>query len=122
VVAGQYFGRYFFGGKYEFKMYFCMCRYFYLILRTIVPGSKTPLVQKLFWFVTATMALSSFGPYHGLWHKDAPSKHIDITPTLGAMQNALGLGVLMPQPKLYHTYGTAGFFDYFFENNINELD
>jgi hypothetical protein len=49
----------------------------------MVPGSKTPLPQKLFWFVATTMALSGFGPYHGLWHKDTPTKRIDITPTSG---------------------------------------
>ncbi len=47
-------------------MYFCICKYIYIILRTIVPGSKIPFAQKLFWFVTTTMALSGFGPYHGL--------------------------------------------------------
>jgi hypothetical protein len=47
-----------------------------------------------------TMAAGDFGPYHRLWRGDAPSKRIDITPTLRVMTSALGLGVLTPQPKL----------------------
>jgi hypothetical protein len=47
-----------------------------------------------------TMVAGNFGPYHCLWHGNAPSKCIDITPTLGGMISALGLGVLMPWPKL----------------------
>jgi hypothetical protein len=27
------------------------------------------------------MAMSSFGPYHGLWHENAPTKRIDIITT-----------------------------------------
>jgi hypothetical protein len=64
------------------------------------------------------MALSSFGPYYGLWHKETPTKHIDITPTLGAITHALGLGILTPQPKTYHTYSTAIFCDFFFAHDI----
>jgi hypothetical protein len=69
------------------------------------------------------MALSSFGPYHDLWHKDIPSKCIDITPTptLGAMMHALGLGVLTPQPEIYHTYGTVIFCGNFFAHNIEMI-
>jgi hypothetical protein len=67
-------------------------------------------VQKLFWFVAATMALSGFGPHHGPWHKDTPTnKSMDITPTLGAMMHELGLGILTPQPKQYHAYGYSNF-------------
>jgi hypothetical protein len=44
------------------------------------------------------MVLSGFGPYHGLWRKDAPSKHIVLTPTLGGVMYALGLGQIQPEP------------------------
>jgi hypothetical protein len=76
-------------------------------------------VQKIFLFVATTMVLSGFGPYHGLWCKDTPTKRIDITPTSGAMTRALGLGVLATQPKIYHAYGTAIFRDFIFAHNIN---
>jgi hypothetical protein len=80
---------------------------------------ETSLTQKSFWFVATTMVLSGFGPYHGLWHKDTPTKCIDITPTLGTMRHVLGLGVLPPQPKVYHAYGTANYCDFIFMHNIN---
>jgi hypothetical protein len=48
------------------------------------------------------MVLSGFGPYHGLWHNDAQSKRIVVTPTSWGMIHVLGLGVFTPQPKLYH--------------------
>jgi hypothetical protein len=67
------------------------------------------------------MALSSFGPYHGLWHKVTPTKRIDITPTLRAMMHVLGLGVLTPQPEIYNAYGTAIFSDFFLVHNINMI-
>jgi hypothetical protein len=76
---------------------------------------KSSLVRKnLFLFFAATMAWSSFGPYHGLWRKNTPSKHIVVTSTSGGMMRALGLGILTPQPKLYHAYGTAMFHDFFY--------
>jgi hypothetical protein len=106
--------------RYNIKVYFCMCRYFFLILHSIVPGSRTPLAQKLFLFVTSTMAVSGFGPYHGLWCKDAQSKRIVVTPTSRVMMHALGLGIFTPQPKLYHPYSTANFHD-FFVHNINMI-
>jgi hypothetical protein len=65
------------------------------------------------------MVSSGFGSYHGLWPKDTPTKCIDITPTLGAMMRALGLGVLAPQPEIYHAYGTAIFCDFILAHNIN---
>jgi hypothetical protein len=34
---------------------------------------------------------------------------MDITPTLEVMMDELGLGVLMPQPKLYQAYGYSNF-------------
>ncbi len=105
--------------QFKFKTYFCVCRYFYHILRTILPGSKNPLAQKLFWFVAPAMASSGFGPYHGLWHNDAPSKRVVITPTSGRMMRAFVLVVFTPQPGLYHAYGTAIFHDVFFMHKIN---
>jgi hypothetical protein len=36
------------------------------------------------------MVTSSFGPYHGLWHEDIPTKHIDIIPTPWMMTRVLG--------------------------------
>jgi hypothetical protein len=73
---------------------------FYLILRKIVPGKKQPLAQKLFLFFAATMARCGFGPYHGLCCEEAPTKRIDIIPTLWMRRRALGFGVLAPQPEL----------------------
>jgi hypothetical protein len=64
----------------------------YLILRTIVPVRKHSLAQIFFLFFAAIMVLSGFGRYHGLFHKDAQGKHIIVTPTLGGMMHALGLG------------------------------
>jgi hypothetical protein len=74
--------------------------HFYSILRIDIPGSKTPFVNKLFLVFTATIVWSSFGPYHGLWHEDTPTKRIGIIPTPWTMMPALGLGVLTPQPIL----------------------
>ncbi len=79
---------------------------FYSILSTIVPGPKTPFAFKQFLFSAATMAQSGFAPNRDLWCMDAPRKHIIVTTTFGGMMHALGLGVLTPQPELYHTYGT----------------
>jgi hypothetical protein len=67
------------------------------------------------------MVPNSFGPYHGLWHKDAQTKCIDVTPTSGAMTHTLGLGILAPQPKIYHAYGTA-IFHYFSFADIKSVD
>ncbi len=67
------------------------------------------------------MAFSGFGPHHGLWHKDTPTKRIDIIPTSEAMMHALGLSVLTPQPELYRVYGTAIFHDFFFAHNIKMI-
>jgi hypothetical protein len=35
------------------------------------------------------MATSGFGPYHGVWLDDAPTKHIGIIPTPWVMTDAL---------------------------------
>ncbi len=86
---------------YELKHYLFASIHFYSsILHTNIPGSKNPFANKLFLFFTTTMVWSGFGPYHGLCHQDTQCKHIHITPTLGAMTHALGLGILTPQPKL----------------------
>jgi hypothetical protein len=85
---------------YNIRHCFFASIHFYSILRTNISGLKTPIVNKLFLFFTTTMLGSGFGPYHGLCHHNTPCKHIDITPTLGAMTHALGLGVLAPQPEL----------------------
>ncbi len=48
-------------------------------------------MTNLFLFYAGTMALSGFGPYHGLWHDDTPIKHIGGMPTPWTMADALGL-------------------------------
>ena len=73
---------------------------------------KKLFVNKLFSFFAATMASSGFGPYHSMWHEDATSKWIGAIPTPWVMMFVLGLGVLTPQPELYHAYG--GYFAYLF--------
>jgi hypothetical protein len=37
-----------------------------------------------------TMVTSGFGLYHGLWHDDAPTKHIGVILTPWTMTRALG--------------------------------
>ena len=59
------------------------------------------------------MASSGFGPYHSMRREDTLSKWIGAIPTPWAMVFALGLGVLMPQPELYHTH-MVEFFSYRF--------
>ena len=54
------------------------------------------------------MAWSGFGPYHGMWREYTQIKCIlgaILTPWV--MTIVLGLGVIMPQPELYHAYGRA---------------
>jgi hypothetical protein len=64
---------------------------FYSKLRRIVPVPKNQFTTNLFLFYAGTMAFSGFGPYHSLWHEDAPTKHIGIIPTQWTMVDALGL-------------------------------
>jgi hypothetical protein len=64
-------------------------------------------VNKLFWLFAATMVWSGFGPYHGIWREHAQTKCIGAILTPWAMTIALGLGIITPQPELYHTYGRA---------------
>ncbi len=68
----------------------------YSILRTTVLASKIPLATKLLRRPVSTMASSGFGPYHGQWHDNAPSKCIGAIPTTWVKALALGLGVLPP--------------------------
>ena len=65
------------------------------------------------------MTLSGFGPYYGMWCEDAPSKWIGAIPTPWVMMFVLGLGVLTPQPKLYHAYGIELFWVTFLCRNID---
>ncbi len=53
----------------------------YALLRRTVPGPKTPSATKLLSKTGVTMVMSGFGPYHGLWLDDAPTKCIGIIPT-----------------------------------------
>ncbi len=99
--------------QYEFQVYLFVCWEFYSILRRIIPVPQTSFSNKLISFFAATMAWSGFGPYHGLWFEDAPSKCVIVTPTLGGMISALGLDVCLLQPELYKAYYTAFLF-YFF--------
>jgi hypothetical protein len=73
---------------------------FYNKLRGIVPSCKTHCTTNLFISYAGIMALSGFGPYHGLWCYDAPSKRIIVTPTLGVMISALGLVSIPPKPAI----------------------
>jgi hypothetical protein len=57
----------------------------------MVPVPKNQFMTNLFLFYAETMALSGFGPYHGLWHDNAPTKHIGIMSTPWTMEDALGL-------------------------------
>ncbi len=63
---------------------------FYNILRRIVLGQKIPFATHLSRNTRVTMGKSSFGPYHGLWLDDAPTKPIGIIPTPWMMTRVLG--------------------------------
>ena len=45
------------------------------------------------------MVSSGFGPYHGLWLEDAPTKCIGVTPTPWVMTITLGLVRIPPQQE-----------------------
>ena len=86
-----------------FKGLFIVCWKLYIILGTFIPGPKLIFANKLFPFFSASiLASSGFGPYHGMWHEYDQTKCIWAIPTPWAMMIALGLGVLTPQPELYH--------------------
>ena len=63
---------------------------FYTILRRIVLGQKIPFATQLLRNTSVTMAKSGFGPYHGLWLDDAPTKRIGVIPTPWMMTRVLG--------------------------------
>jgi hypothetical protein len=63
----------------------------YVILRRIVPGPKTPYATQLLRRTGVTMVTSGFGPYHGLWLDDSPTKCIGVMLTPWTMMDALGL-------------------------------
>ena len=67
-----------------------------------------------FRYFAATMAWSGFGPYHGMWREYAQTKCIGVIPTPWAMTIALGLGVITPEPELYHAYGRAILRNFYF--------
>ena len=60
------------------------------------------------------MVVSGFGPYHPLVHDDAPTGLAGVILTPWAMTIALGLGVIMPQPELYHAYGRVCLRNFYF--------
>jgi hypothetical protein len=45
------------------------------------------------------MAMSGFGPYHGLWLDDTPTKRIGIIPTPWMMTPALGFAKILQAHK-----------------------
>jgi hypothetical protein len=53
-------------------------------------ASKNPFATQLSRNTRVTMAKSGFGPYHGLWLDDAPTKRIGVIPTPWMMTCALG--------------------------------
>ncbi len=61
----------------------------YVILRRIVPGPKTPSATQILRKTGVTMVTSSLGPYHGLWLDDAPTKCMGVIPTPWTMMRAL---------------------------------
>ena len=76
--------------------------------------SKNLFANKLFLLFATTMAWSGFGPYHGMWHEYAQIKCLGAIPIPWAMTIALGLGVITPQPELYHAYGRAILRNFYF--------
>ena len=60
------------------------------------------------------MACSGFCPYYGMWREYAQTKYIGVIPTPWAMMIALSLGVITPQPELYHAYCRAILRNFYF--------
>jgi hypothetical protein len=73
--------------------------------------SKKPVCELI---IFAIMAWSGFGPYHSMWCECAQTKCIGAILTPWAMMIALGLGVITPQPELYHAYGQAILRNFYF--------
>ncbi len=59
------------------------------------PRSTTQLLRK----TSVTMVTSGFGPYHGLWLDDAPTKHIGVMLTPWMMTDVLGLVEILQAHK-----------------------
>ncbi len=62
----------------------------YIILRRIIPGPKPPSTTQSLRKTGVTMVTSGFGPYHGLWLDDVPTKCIGVMLTPWTMTDALG--------------------------------
>ena len=85
---------------------------FYIILRRIILGQKIPFAAQLLRNTHVTMASSGFGPYHGMWLDDAPTKHISIIPTPWVMMDALDFVEILqaheylvpPQTEFFHDF------------------
>ena len=60
-------------------------------ITSIVLTGTLPRYDRYYANTVSTMASSGFGPYHGQWHVDAPTKWIGTIPTLWVMMIALGL-------------------------------
>ena len=75
---------------------------------------KTCLRINYFRYSAATMACSGFCPYYGMWREYAQTKCIGVIPTPWAMMIALSLGVITPQPELYHAYCRAILRNFYF--------
>ena len=67
----------------------------YVILRRIVPGPNPPSATQLLRKTGVTMVTSGFGPYHGLWLDETPTKHIGVIPTPWTMTRALGFAEIL---------------------------
>jgi len=102
------------GEAYKIKVFLFTCWKLYSILRTFIPGPKHLFVNIFYSFFTATMAWSGFGPYHGMWHEYSNTKCIGTILTPWAMMIVLGLGIITPQPKLYHAYGRVCLHNFYF--------
>ncbi len=63
----------------------------YVILCRIVPGPKTPSATQLLRKTGVIMMMGGFGPYHGMWLDDAPTKCMGIMLTPWTMTDVLGL-------------------------------
>jgi hypothetical protein len=53
----------------------------YIILRTFIPGKKPGLQHNYQKTPVSPWWRAAFGPYHGLWHDDAPTRHANVIPT-----------------------------------------
>jgi len=58
------------------------------------------------------MAMSGFGPYHGMWLDDTPTKHIGVISTLWAMTDALGFVEILQAHEYLEPLQTTFFHDF----------